>query len=152
MKIKLLSTSEWNNILILSVSSTQNEFIETSEQCLNEAKNRAYQITWSFYGIYLNNDLIGFAMHGEQIYKLFPIFNKVWLDRFMIDEKYQGKGHGKQALILIIQSLFKDYNCKRIYLPMYKTNSLAFRLYKKLGFKKTWLRDVNGELVMIYKK
>ncbi len=146
LSIKYLEKEKWDTIKRLSVHNEQNHFIETSEECLNDAKNDAYNIKWNFFGIYVDDVLIGFAMHGENRH-LFS--SKVWLDRFMIDKNYQGKGYGEKSMGLIIEKMYVDYACKKIYLSVHENNFSAIKLYEKLGFKKTIFKDPKGERIML---
>ncbi len=147
LTVETLNSSQWDKILNLSVAYNQREFIETSSQCLNDAQRNAYGMKWNFYGIFIKDVLIGFAMHGKQYFRLIP-YSQVWLDRFMIDEEFQGKGFGKQALKIICDKIFQEYNCKKLFLSVHKENTQAIMLYEKLGFKKTLFKDSNGELIM----
>ncbi len=151
LTVKLLPKDEWDIILKLKVSTAQTGFIESSEKCLNDAVKNAYGMTWNFYGVYIEDRIIGFAMHGKQDFRFLP-YEQVWLDRFMIDENYQGKGYGKTAMMLIIDKMYLDYHCKKIFLSVIEDNIQAISLYKKLGFKKTWSKDPNGERIMIRTK
>ncbi len=143
--IKPISRDKWDIITNLSVNDEQSHFIETSLHCLNDAKSDAYNMKWNFYGIYEDNNLIGFAMHGKTG---FMFFSQVWLDRFMIDKNYQGKGYGKESMKLIIKKMQEDYSCKKLYLSVHENNYAAIRLYEKLGFKKTILKEPTGERIM----
>ncbi|MGB9943845.1 spermine/spermidine acetyltransferase, partial [Bacillus subtilis] len=101
-------------------------------------------------GLYYEGDLVGFAMYG-----LFPEYDednkngRVWLDRFFIDERYQGKGLGKKMLKALIQHLAELYKCKRIYLSIFENNIHAIRLYQRFGFQFNGELDFNGEKVMV---
>ncbi len=149
--IKLLEKKEWNDILILEVEESQSGFIESAQECVIEAQTNAYHMCWNFYGIYNSGILIGFAMHGRQTYGIIP-YSRVWLDRYMIDKNYQGKGYGKQVLLLIMDELYKHYKTKKIYLSLYEENTVAFNLYLNVGFKKTRVVDSNNERVMTISK
>ncbi len=149
IRISIIPRQNWDAIIGLSVHNEQSNFIETSVQCLNDAKNDAYNMKWNFYGIYLTDTLIGFAMHGEN---RLLFYKQVWLDRFMIDKNYQGKGYGNKSMELILKKMYEDYSCKKIYLSVHEGNYNAIRLYEKLGFKKTLFKDPKGERVMIHRK
>ncbi len=151
LTVKILCKSSWRDILDLSVSQNQKSFIEKSSKCLKDAETNAYNMTWNFYGVYLGELLIGFAMHGRQEFRPLPC-SKVWLDRFMIDQRYQGKGYGKKSMELILQKLYIDYKCNKIYLSAIEDNVFAISLYEKLGFKKTRFKDSKGERIMTRKK
>ena len=66
-------------ILKLNINEAQKTFIETPQQCIEEAKECSY---FKPVGLYWNDSLVGFAMYG-----LFPeegINGRVWLDRFLM--------------------------------------------------------------------
>lgn len=85
-------------------------------------------------------------MYGKLEYE-----NRVWLDRFMIDYRFQNKGYGRASLDYLINSLIKEYNCNEIYLSIYEENSHAIKLYKSVGFNFNQEVDDNGEKVMVLK-
>lgn len=58
-----------------------------------------------------------------------------WLDRFMIDYRFQGNGYAKRFLPLLIQNIQYQYGCKKIYLSLHPDNKLAQQLYKSFGFR-----------------
>lgn len=120
----------------------QERFIETVDECLKEAE-RYHE--WSPVAIYLKEDVIGFAMYGS-----FGPNKDTWIDRILIDESYQGKGYGKKAMIKLIDKVSIEYGVKVIYLSIIEENTLAYRLYKSLGFEYTNERDPNGELIFKY--
>ncbi len=142
--IKKILKDEMHTLTGLTVHDHQSHFIESSADCVNDAKNNAYHIKWNFYGIFEKDPLIGFAMHGKS---RFLFFSQVWLDRFMLDKKHQGKGYGKKSLALILQKMYQDYGCHKIYLSVHEDNTLAILLYEKLGFKKTPFKDPKGERI-----
>jgi len=65
----------------------------------------------------------------------------------MIDERFQGKGHGKAALHLAIDYLKKELGAKEIFLSFVPDNTVAEGLYEGAGFKKTGEMD-GDELIM----
>ena len=81
----------------LTVFSEQAGFIESVNECLQEADELEL---WRPVGIYDSDTLIGFAMYG---YFPEPTPGQLWLDRLLIDKKYQGKGYGKQAVELALR-------------------------------------------------
>lgn len=132
--------------LNLRIADNQHGFIETVEQCLLEASHCK---RWHPVGIYDGNTMVGFAMYGFFLWQYLP-FGRLWLDRLLIDEKYQGKGYGSAALDGLVKLLIQDYNCKKIYLSVYKENATAIRLYEKFGFAFNGKRDFHGEHIMVY--
>ncbi|MBK5443501.1 GNAT family N-acetyltransferase [Peribacillus sp. TH24] len=135
-----------NDILKLEINTKQKSFIETTEQCLEEAMECKY---YKPVGLYSDNSLVGFAMYG-----FFPEEGKngrVWLDRFLIDARYQGLGLGSIMLKALIQRLTKEYNCNEIYLSVVEDNQAALHLYKKFNFTFNGELDINKEKIMVKK-
>lgn len=128
------------DVLALSITKTQEPYIESIDECLKEASE--YH-TWRPKAIYDDDILIGFMMYG--------MFERVWFDRFLIDMRYQGRGYGKKAAKKALELLKAEYHQDEVYLSVYPSNTLALRLYESLGFKKTGELDTKGEHVMVYR-
>lgn len=128
----------------LKVLPQQNCFIETVMESYIEAKKRAF---WKPIIILDAKEYIGFAMYG--LFEEENKENQLWLDRFFIDYRYQGKGYAKRVMVLLLAKMKEEYGNLPIYLSVYKENILAIKIYQSLGFVFTKQLDVNGELIMI---
>lgn len=146
MKIEIAVVNEDNleAILNLKVSSAQKGFIETTKECIDEAKEEPH---FEPAGLYINNELVGFAMYGNFPYP--DDYGRVWLDRFLIDVKHQGKGYSVPLIKALIQFLKDKYHHNAVYLSIYEDNERALKIYKDLGFEFNGEKDINGELVMV---
>ena len=147
LHIKPLSAENKKEALQLNVKTEQSSFIEPVSQCIQEAEQLDL---WNPVAIYHGTDMIGFAMYGFFPYE--DTHGRVWLDRFLIDDRYQGKGYGKTALKLLITRLFCEYQCNAIYLSLYQQNKHAYHLYTSFGFQENGEKDINGETVMCLQK
>ena len=76
--------------------------------------------------------------------------NRYYLVRLMIDEKFQGKGYGRAATLVVIEKMRRIEDCKEIYLSFVPENTNAERLYKSVGFERTG-EISEGEIVMRFK-
>ncbi|WP_291651218.1 GNAT family N-acetyltransferase [Clostridium sp.] len=141
--IKEINDKNYNEALRLKVKKIQENFIETVEECLNEAKQLSL---WRPVGIYNYNELIGFAMYG--LWENEGTNGRVWLDRFMIGDEFQGRGYGSESLKLILNRIYNEYKRNEIYLSIYENNYLAIKMYEKFGFKFNGELDINGEKIM----
>ena len=56
------------------------------------------------------------------------------LQQFMIDQRYQGRGHGTAALQLILDELHREGHYDHVEVCVKKKNIEAIRLYEKAGF------------------
>lgn len=141
--IKEINNKNYNEALSLKVKKGQEDFIETVEECLNEAKQIPLRRP---VGIYNYNQIIGFAMYG--LWENEGTYGRVWLDRFMIGDEFQGRGYGSESLKLILNRIYNEYNRNEIYLSIYENNDLATKMYEKLGFQFNGELDINGEKIM----
>lgn len=142
LNVRIANVDNWRDLVSLSVNKNQLEYIESNALSIAESK---FITEWRPVGIYDNDNLIGFAMYG------LLDDNRVWLDRFMIDSKFQGKGYGKASLKFLIHHLKAEYNCDDLYLSIFENNISAIELYKNFGFEFNGELDYGGEKVMVLK-
>lgn len=144
IEIREVTSENLKEVLSLHVSESQKSYVESTKQCLKDAiECNCYRPA----GLYKDGSIVGFAMYG-----FFPRDEKngrVWLDRYLIDEHFQGKGLGNIMLEALITHLIKIYNCNEIYLSLYEDNKRALHLYQKFGFQFNGELDINGEKVMV---
>ena len=126
----------------MKVKPEQRTFIETVDECLAEA---AQHSEWRPVAIYWGGVMIGFAMYGS-----FGPNSDTWIDRLLIDEKFQGRGLGKKAMTKLIRIVAEEYKVNRIYLSFVEENRGAAHLYEILGFQYLNEKDPNGELIYYY--
>ena len=130
--------------LALHVAPGQEAFVETVSQCLDEAGQRR---CWRPVGIYDRDTMVGFSMYG--FFREYLPFGRLWLDRLLIDEAFQGKGYGKAALEALLDRLLQEYGRRKIYLSVIEGNDAAIALYQKFGFQFNGDLDIHGEKVMV---
>ncbi|MGX1829209.1 GNAT family N-acetyltransferase [Paenibacillus taichungensis] len=75
------------------------------------------EITSKPYGIFAEDRMVGFILFDNEIYN----DGYYWILRFMIDEKYQGKGYAKLAIQEVIHKLKERTDCKQSGYLMYRT-------------------------------
>lgn len=59
-----------------------------------------------------------------------------YINRFMIDEKFQKKGYGEKALSKLLEELKKE-GVKSVDILHKPDNGVAIKIYKRLGFNLT---------------
>lgn len=144
LNIKQINKDNYNEVLKLQVFEEQVGFIETVEECLEEASENA---SWRPVGIYDEDTLVGFSMYGL-LHEVEYRGPRVWLDRILIDKNYQGKGYGKASVETLLKRLYEEYHEPRTYLSVYDNNEVAVRLYKNVGFEFNGEIDTKGEKIM----
>jgi diamine N-acetyltransferase len=97
--------------------------------------------------IYNDDKPVGFIMYGIEPRDN----NEYWIDRLMIDEKYQKNGFGKKALEMIIDIIKQDKTHSKIKISTNPENMVARKLYATLGFYETGeLHDDETLMILEY--
>jgi len=138
--IRAITDSNKKEVLDLKIAEQQQGFIEPVSHCLADAEKDTRYVPLALYE---NGEIIGFSMYGK-------FDEQIWLDRYLIDERFQGKGHGRYFFRALVEHLLERYPNQPIYLSVFDQNKVAIQLYQKLGFSFTEELDENGEKIMIY--
>lgn len=143
IKLKKIDSGNRSEIVSLTVSEGQSEYIASNESSLAEAELLP-EIARTF-GIYADGKAVGFTMFAFDENNDDP-HDKYWLWRFMIDKSLQGRGYGGAALKEII-NYFRDNGADEITLSTKVSNAAALGLYRKFGFKENGGMN-GGEIVL----
>ncbi|MCH5353111.1 MAG: GNAT family N-acetyltransferase, partial [Acutalibacter sp.] len=84
------------------------------------------------FAIYADGVMVGFVMLGYYERK-----NQYTLWKFLIDERYQNRGYGREALGLAVQFLVERFHVREVYTAYISSNSVARDLYASFGFRET---------------
>jgi diamine N-acetyltransferase len=102
-----------------------------------------YDPWWEPLGIYANERMVGFVMHGRWPAAGVPSYYceaPVGVDcilRFMVDGRYQRQGYGREALVQVIERIRQRPQARAIHLSYEPSNLAAAALYTGLGFRPT---------------
>ncbi|MCR4631419.1 MAG: GNAT family N-acetyltransferase [Treponema sp.] len=153
VELKRLTSENIDDIIALQVAEPQKGFISPNSRSIMDAHlaitNNEMAIT---FGIYKDNVVIGFVIiiYGAKEDNLMPsvAYHNYYLWHFMIDEKYQHKGYGRQALNLLIEYMRtapcgEAVSCWASYTV---GNKGAKAFFKKCGFQENG-ESVFGEFV-----
>lgn len=145
LNIRPVTEDNWRAIVELKPLTDQKKYITSNAESLLESFYET-RYNWSVFGLFKEEYPIGFTMIGA--------FNAekeyIWLDRFMIDGQFQGKGYGKKFLQLIVDYIQLKWQVKDIVLSIVKENNQAKKLYETIGFIDTGrIDEENGELIMV---
>ena len=125
----------------LKVSKEQERYVSDAMKILARAYAFRNQRSYACI-IYEEGEPIGMALYYDcdelQAYDFSQLF---------IDERYQGRGFGKEAAKLILDRMKRDGKYSEVVLCYIEGNKAAKELYEKLGFYHTGEAD-EDEIVM----
>ena len=138
ISLRQITKENIDEVMSLRVNDEQKTFVSTNSESLAQAY--VYRETAWPFAVYEDDTLVGFIMMGyydaKQYYTL-------W--KFMIDEKYQNKGYGRQALKLGLDFIKDKFGQVDIYTGVAVGNKVAKGLYESVGFADTGLREFGME-------
>ena len=129
--LRLISVTEdnWMDVASLSVKEEQKGYVAPAIGIL--ARGYVYRgCNVKIYAFENDGTIVGTALVREFTDE--PLGYD--LQQFMIDEQYQRKGYGSQALQLILDELRKEGHYDHVELCVKKADAEAIRLYEKHGF------------------
>ena len=135
-----LSATNFDHVIALAVGPDQTDFVATNLLSIAQSKVYTYLVP---NVIYLDEIAIGFSLHGKD-----PDTGRVFIVRLMIDHRFQRRGHGKAATLLLIGKLRASYQVRSLFVSIVPANHPADHLYRSLGFLPTGERDEDGEIIM----
>jgi len=129
----------------LKVSKEQEQFVASNSISIAEAhfSNEAW-----FRAVYADETPVGFVMLARVPREERARLGTHFLWRFMIDERYQGRGYGRKALESVMQHLKKESNANALHTSCREGKGSPKGFYKKMGFKETGEKLDNGERIM----
>ncbi|WP_260288766.1 GNAT family N-acetyltransferase [Peribacillus aracenensis] len=140
--LKCVTRENWEEALALKVKKQQSNFVPPVAVSLAKIyiKPDGDNIVYLPFAIYDKEIMVGFIMHAYDE----STTNMYWINGFIIDEGYQGKGYGRATLSEMVNWIANRFTiCKEIRLTVFKDNENARELYKRFGFLPTG--DVYGE-------
>lgn len=129
--MRLISVTEdnWMDVAALSVKEEQKGFVAPAIGIL--ARGYVYRdCNVKIYAFEKDGIIVGTALVREFTDE--PLGYD--LQQFMVDEQYQRKGYGSQALQLILDELRTEKHFDHVELCVKKADTEAIRLYEKHGF------------------
>ncbi len=138
-------------ILKLQVGESQKNFVAPNDVSIIEAYIAVSHHGYAFpFGIYEDETPVGFCMIGygaDDDWEDAPAIAKenynLW--RFMIDERYQGRGFGREAMMRILDFIAAEPcgPAEACWLSYEPENTRAKALYESFGFRETG--DFDGD-------
>jgi diamine N-acetyltransferase len=141
----------YRECIALSVAPEQETFIASNRQSLADAY--VFRDSAEPFAVYADEQMVGFAMlfplaEATPRYPLPPdaTLRGYVLVRLMIDDGFQGRGYGRDALEAIVENV-RERGQSMIRLSVAPKNEQALEFYRRNGFVETG-EVQDGEIVM----
>ena len=129
IRLTEITEDNWLEAADLSVRDDQKGFVAPAIGII--ARGYVYRdCNCRIYAIEDEGTIVGLALVRE--FKDEPLGYD--LQQFMIDERFQGRGRGSEAMRLILDELRKEAHYDHVEVCVKKNDAEAIRLYEKYGF------------------
>lgn len=142
-----IDMSNFHDVSKLKVAENQKDFVGTADWIIALAYADREQNA-HVMAILLDETPIGLIMTTEFVMEDEPGF--YYLSQMFIDEKYQRRGYGRQALKLTINRLSAEGHFESLRLDVDMGDTAAISLYRSMGFTETGYSDpLNPKLLFL---
>ena len=142
-----ITSDNYSQVLNLKISPEQEvaKFVSPVVRSLADAWfYREEGITYP-KAIYADEDLVGFIM-----YELDPEEQQVFIWRFLIDQRYQGKGYGRQTIEAVLAMAKEQAQITKVVADYVDGNEPMKKILLDLGFEETGFNKEINEHIMVY--
>jgi len=145
VRLREVTRDTVNVICDLKVSKEQEQFVAPNSISIAEAhfSNEAW-----FRAVYADETPVGFVMLAEVPKEERARIGTHFLWRFMIDERYQGRGYGRKALESVMQHLKEKSNVNALHTSCREGKGSPKGFYINMGFNETGEKLDNGERIL----
>ncbi len=136
--LREVTQENWRETLKLTVHPKQQRFVADygpiAAISLAKAYIRPGGLVWTPYAFYVATGMVGFVALAYEPEST----ENYWLRHFFIDQRYQNRGYGKQALRLLLEFVKEHHTqCQTLQLTVHPENFHAQHLYIGIGFQPT---------------
>ena len=141
-EIRPVTKDNWKELIRLKVRENQTHFVASNLYSIAESQfGDEYEGHWDLYpfGIYDDQGMpVGFCMYALN---LDHPQHQAFVQRLMVDDKYQGKGYGRFGMQRMLEIFRSEERIRSVGISYEPENEGARKLYASLGFVET------GEMV-----
>ena len=135
-------------VVALRVASPQKAFIPEVEESLAEARETPEGNPW-FRAVYADDLPVGFVMLSWDVEPDPPRIIGPWfLWRLLIDERYQGRGYGREA-VRLVADVAREHGASALLTSHALGVGSPGPFYRRIGFVPTGARDERGEIILV---
>ncbi len=142
VELRELTYENFHTAVELKVRADQQQFIESNAYYIAQSKvdQEVTPLT-----VYADGEMVGFLVHGID-----EDDGRVWLMRLMIDQRFQGRGYARAAVVALVQRIQQTYPVDGIYLRFPSGNERAYRLYTGLGWTPTGDQEEGQDIYVLH--
>ncbi len=136
-EIRPVTKENWQTLIDLKVRDDQKNFVASNLYSIAQSQfGDEFEGHWDLfaYGIYDDDTPVGFLMYG---FNFAHPEQQAYVQRLMVDEKFQGKGYGRFGMEKMLEIFRADERINVVSISYEPENDVARKLYASMGFVET---------------
>lgn len=136
-----------HEVVALRVAFSQKRFVGTVAEALRDAEEIPEGKPW-YRAIYANDRPVGFVMLSWNVVPDPPRIIGPWfLWKLLIDERYQRRGYGREA-VRLVADIVRVEDAAELLTSCVRGEGGPEPFYRRIGFSPTGDLDENGEIIL----
>jgi diamine N-acetyltransferase len=134
-------------VVALRIAASQEGYVSSVEDSLAEARDTPEGNPW-YRAIYAGDQPVGFVMLSWNVTPDPPRIIGPWfLWKLLIDERYQGRGYGREA-VRLVAGIAREQGASELLSSYVPGERSPESFYRQIGFVPTGEQDEKGETVI----
>lgn len=126
VELRKIDAENFWDIVSLSLPPEQEELVTSNAVSIAQAY---VQSECAPLAVYDGDTPVGFVM-----YCIDRDDGEYWIYRLMVDKEHQGKGYGRRAMELVVETIKRDAAHHRILLGVHRDGGASVHIYESMGF------------------
>jgi diamine N-acetyltransferase len=131
VELRDITADDWETAINLEISPEQLGMVDPNAVSIAESRFHPWMLPQA---IYHGDEMVGFTMFSTYPD---PREGHCWVHRFMIDQRYQGRGFGRSGIRAVVRAMAALPDCDDIWIGYDERNPAAASLYRSVGFVET---------------
>ena len=145
--LRAITDENREEVVALRISASQQRYVSSVADSLAEARETPEGHPW-YRAIYVDDRPVGFIMLSWNVRPDPPRIIGPWfLWKLLIDERYQGRGYGREAVRLVAE-IARDHGASELLTSHVVGDRSPEPFYRSIGFVPTGEEDEKGEKVL----
>ena len=129
INLRDITKDNWVDMIDIEISKEQENFVALNSEAIAASKFYDYYVN---RGVYIGNEAVGFIQYYPNLEEQRP--REIFIDQFMIDLNFQGKGIGSKAFELVLQEIKNREDCDSITVCYVEGHDRMKPFFEKFGF------------------
>ncbi len=124
-----MTKDNWTDVICLEITKEQEDFVALNSESIAASKFYDYYVNRA---VYADDKPVGFIQYFPNHRHGKP--NEIYIDQFMIDVAWQGRGLGTRTIELVLEEIRSREDCRSISICYVEGHDVMRGFFERFGF------------------